>query len=320
MDSQVVTSYTTLVTGFFSTPGNSHRVQGTYISYMQNFLPVIETPMVIYTSRDDYDVLAAMRGKLPAAFKVYDSVWELPPAADLKHVFEKQLSVDHPEWETQKGCTAPECSAVWNSKPWMVAQAAAENVFNSSYYMWVDIASFRWGEHSLRHWPAVPHVEELAQHGMKIAVQIVDLPRIAVLGPSVSHFVSGGWFGGSQAAVEWFAEAFLDVLRRRHALGLYVAQEQSMMGSLLLMQPDRFLAVYDQMVWVEGGWKRAYEAAAKSSGCIVWWYMQFQVQLAAEEELLRHPNTAGCQRVPYHSVQPVVADYVLGPVQLGAHA
>jgi hypothetical protein len=283
--------------------------------YMQILLPMITTPMVIYTSTKDYDMLVGMRGKLPAVFKVYDSVWELPPAKEFQKVFEQQLEVDHPEWKEDKGCTAPECSAVWNSKPWMVSHAAAENTFNSSYFMWVDIASFRWGEHSLRHWPGVRGAQELAQHETKVAIQVVNLPQIEILGNAVSHFVAGTWFGGSQAAVTWYAQEFLDVLRRRHALGLSkCGKEQSIMDSLLLMQPDMFVVLLDQRVWGEEGWKRPHEAAG-SANCSVWWYMQFQVQLASEKELLVHPNTAGCQRVAYHSLQPIVSDYHVTQIQ-----
>jgi hypothetical protein len=268
--------------------------------------------MMIYTSGDDHPLLAGMRGNLTATFRVFDSVWELPPATEFRQVFQEQLNVPHAEWAQPKGCTAPECSAVWNSKPWMLAQAAAENVYNSSYFMWVDIGSFRWGEHSLRHWPAVQHVRELAQYKDMIAVEVVALPRIAILGQAVPHFVAGTWFGGCQAAVRWYADAFLDVLKRRHALGLYVAQEQSVMDSLLLMQPDRFVVLPEHdWVWVDGVQRRVHEAVAGSAGCNVNWYMQFQVQLAWQEELLKHPNTAGCQRVSYQRLQPNVTDYVL---------
>lgn len=283
------------------------------MSYMQEFLPVIKNPMVVFTSTEDYPLLSELRGDLPATFKVFDSVWDLEPAREFKSVIQQQF-VDHPEWAEGKGCTAPICSAVWNSKPWMVAQVAADNPYNSTYFMWVDIGSFRWGKHSLRNWPDVHRVQELAQHSTKIALGVVDLPAAqTIFGEFESHFVSGNWFGGTQAAIVWFAEAFSDVLKRRHALGLYIFQEQAMMNSLLLMQPDKFVVLRDHWLWVNGPsgleLKRAYDTGRGSIRCSVVWYTQFQVQLASEDELRLHTNTVGCQRVPYQFMQPLVTQY-----------
>jgi hypothetical protein len=225
---------------------------------MQHFLPLIEAPMVIYTSHQDYPLLSGLRGSLPAKLKVYSSVWDLEPATAYKHVYEHQFD-DHPEWRAQVGCAAPECSAVWNAKPWMVAQAAAENPFNSTYFMWVDPASFRWGEHGLRRWPDNSLVKFLAEeHSNKIVAAVVDLPASqAAWGRCESHFIAGNWFAGTRPMLAWFAREFQDLLDRRLALGLYAAQEQCIMNAMALLHSDRFLVHLRSLAamgwWLEAG-------------------------------------------------------------------
>jgi hypothetical protein len=307
-------SYTTIVTGFFTIPGNQHRDQATYISYMKQFLPLIETPMVIYTSRQGYPLLSGLRGSLPAIYKLYSSTWDLEPARNYKHVYEHQFD-DHPEWKEQIGCAAPECSAVWNAKPWMVAQAAAENPSNSSYFMWVDPGSFCWGEHGFRHWPDSSVVKFLAEnHSKEVVQQVVRFPAShAVWGHCESHFVAGGWFGGTKPMLDWYAHQFQDVLVRRIALGLYAAQEQCMMNAMALMHSDKFLIIDDRWHW-SNGWRRAYEESVGSARCNVPWYLQFHVQLASQEELLLHTATLGCQKVPFQRMLPVVTSYDLTAV------
>ena len=78
----------------------------------------------------------------------YSSPFELPAILPIVDSLPQQHAMD-----AERDIHSPFLYAVWNAKPWCVAEAAKRNVFGSEYFMWMDSGSFRGEQYRLPVWP-----------------------------------------------------------------------------------------------------------------------------------------------------------------------
>ena len=288
-------SLVSIVTGFFSIPGNPNRDMETYKSYMQRFLPIISTPMLVYTQHEDLGFLQSLRGKLPAQFKSFESVWGLPPVKSLRQDYVHQLTLD-----PERKIHVPEVFAVWNSKIWMILDASSINPYNSSYFLWVDIAATRWGEHPFRNWPDEARIHHLLQkHNNSILAEIVKLPRGSLTGYQKDapfyqkHFMAGGIIGTTAQKARWLHEKFYSLHDEGVKRGVFIGKEQDLLNSLVLSNPEDFVLIND--LYTE-----------KTRQCPTWWYLYFFAWFSGDAELQKDPKYAKCQRKPLLRLAPMI--------------
>jgi hypothetical protein len=145
----------TIVTAFFLFSKSKHDVSH-YKEWMSNFLSRIDTPMTIFTQPSLVNNISALREGRPTHFILYNEIWDLPwlKERDLNNTYRKMHDKD-PEARIH----SPELYAIWNSKLWMLTRVSEEeNVFDSTFFYWMDIGSVRGSDHKLKNFPDVKKV------------------------------------------------------------------------------------------------------------------------------------------------------------------
>ena len=57
--------------------------------------------------------------------------------------FRQHFETNQYEIDPEKSIHSPALYAIWSSKSWMLKIAADENLYNSTYFFWVDAGAWR---------------------------------------------------------------------------------------------------------------------------------------------------------------------------------
>jgi len=228
------------VTCYFPVAGAKHSNKS-YAKWISNFFRMIgNASFVIYTAKEYTDSLQPRAENSNIRFvTAYSSPFEFPPI--------KPFVADYKTWQhdadPEKNIHVPELYAIWNGKEFMVANAIAQSMFPPacSYY-WVDIGSWRDDPAlpSQGQWPQADRVAALErasafdQPEPKVILEMVDY--------SAAYF-AGGFFGGSSAALLWFAHAFYTLHSEMILQRKFVGKDQTLIRQLALALPHRFLII-----------------------------------------------------------------------------
>ena len=236
---------TTIVTAYFRVATSKHT-PAAFLSRMRTFFSQVgPSGVVVFTSPDLAPTLAAMPrggGLPPLRFILQDTVWNSSWAAPLEENFRTvQRGLDF-------GNAAPELYAIWSSKVAWTAAAAAENPFNTKYFLFVDVGSQRTPELDFSPWPDEGRVASLFEGREGRAVLSAVAPFDAAwdwrrVWPHKGAQIQGGVFGGTAAALLWLNATYsatFEELRRR---GYFAAQEQGVLSVLAVEHKERLLII-----------------------------------------------------------------------------
>eukprot|EP00197_Chlamydomonas_leiostraca_P001508 CAMPEP_0202886472 /NCGR_PEP_ID=MMETSP1391-20130828/42178_1 /ASSEMBLY_ACC=CAM_ASM_000867 /TAXON_ID=1034604 /ORGANISM="Chlamydomonas leiostraca, Strain SAG 11-49" /LENGTH=396 /DNA_ID=CAMNT_0049569745 /DNA_START=1927 /DNA_END=3114 /DNA_ORIENTATION=+ len=202
-----IQSDVSIVTAYYNLRTKSKHAESSYDSWIRNVLPHISTPLVIYTDNSSASYISEVRGVLPYKMYVMD-LW----GNDFTSFHKSVYITDQLERDVEKAIHHPTLYAIWNSKPWFMLQAVASNPFNSSYFFWVDIGSFRHGHH-LQRWPDPGKISVMYSKHRNDTILLglinhVDQDEIAnwslEQGPYRKVIIEGTFFGGSASALMWW--------------------------------------------------------------------------------------------------------------------
>jgi hypothetical protein len=257
----------TIVTAYFKLK-KSKFTHGHYQNWMKNFMTSVTAPVIFFTTHDDEPNLRSLRGTLPASYVSYPDLWDVPAASVYKDIFVSQHSID-PEQKIH----SPELYAIWNLKAWFTAAAAAQNPYNSTYFMWVDVGSFR--NRAFSSWPHIGSVEKafLNCHNCVILSQIaaggasrqIDAKNKK---PLVGDLMQGGFFAGTRESMLWWCVDFFDFLEDSARLGHFVGKDQTLINKLT----------------IQNYWRVRWIASYRSNGCgpDVWFAFQHMFAIPSE--------------------------------------
>lgn len=146
-----------------------------------------------------------------------------------------------------------ELYAVWAHKPAFVQQAIQLNVFSTDFFFWCDIGAFRK--------PPCPEIQERFPETKWLMRNRILLQAMTPIAPhekerqadglrgfpitpawNEARFVGGLWGGGKEACVAW--KKACDAMRERFfRAGRYAGNDQGVMLSAFLEQPELGLVV-----------------------------------------------------------------------------
>ncbi|KZV95188.1 hypothetical protein EXIGLDRAFT_672383 [Exidia glandulosa HHB12029] len=246
-----------LVSAFFPVSQSRHTGStAQYRRWMASFLGQIATDVYLYVP----PYLAPMAESLrPAEYKLYLNTsfatpFDVPPLLEVgRDGFEAQLELDR-----ERHQHSPELYAVWAAKPYFVS-AASRATRGNGYRLafWVDVGSFREGAHAYKHWPDASRFDEAVATTTPVAEDSIFIPIDwappywlekwkAADGPADASWSEGSFFGGSMAAVDWYARTYYAYFNHWRAAGHFVGKDQTLMNGIMLMYPDRFATVWNR--------------------------------------------------------------------------
>lgn len=247
---------TTLVTALFQFDKSKHSSKE-YKSWINNFLPHVTTPMVVFTDKASAPFIKSVRKGLPIYLLIYDTIWDMPsPIASFKNHYHN----DQYELDPEKDIHSPNLYAVWNSKAWMVSYTTTLNPFNSTFFYWVDIGAFRSQGMRRQSWPDLNLVKEIFKRETETKLHVFVVRKF-MFEENITYddlsktedFIVGGFFGGTLASVKWWSEMFYETHNMMIEKGFFVGKDQTLMNYILLRHKSNFLVSYLQPIrWMKG--------------------------------------------------------------------
>lgn len=151
-------------------------------------------------------------------------------AKDTTHVVVKPMNEFHVstlihDWDAQlaldpeRSYRSPHLYKIWLEKPSFVRHAIADNVFDSTHFVWVDYGCFRKDGTAA---PWTPSPAALPAHKMLLL-------NMSALHDIVGREVGGTIFGGDVAAWRIWTTSFYDILTHSHDAGAFVGDDQTTM-------------------------------------------------------------------------------------------
>jgi hypothetical protein len=201
---------------------------------------------VIYTDNESVEFLKQARRKKPIQI-IPIPLWNNSFSARYKDNYTTfQYAID-----PEKDIHHPELYAIWNSKVVFLKETAESNPFQSEFFLWVDVGSFRANRHveKIFNWPDPTRVEEILSptepsDTMLLGLVTLDNPGLVSswnesMGPIYEDMIQGGFFGGKLNAIQWWYNEFYrlhDVYLER---GFFVGKEQNLMNTLAILNKHR---------------------------------------------------------------------------------
>lgn len=223
----------TIVTAYFNV--KSKYQSDKYNGWMANILS-LQSCMVIFTEPASVDIVTRLRQHaLPkTVIVVQDSVDALPVSKlymDTHPTFwQDQLLADR----ERKRHQSYQLFWIWLSKSWWVAQAVAENYFDSGFYLYSDIGCFRTGQYNNR--SLIQHADLVpADKVLWMAHHKPNPPATAVwndkFGEKDNFFHSGSQGAGTATAWLRFHDVFCQTMDRFAAAHLFLGEDQCVLQS-----------------------------------------------------------------------------------------
>lgn len=131
-----MTDECTIVTAFYDFPKKKHT-SNSYIQWINNFLPVVDSYIVIFTDSKSYELLHSLRKNF-----LNKTVILIVPLEDLFcYKFIKYWENDY--IRDHEKVHHPYLYIIWNEKSMFMQKAMEMNPFNTDFYAWVDIGMVR---------------------------------------------------------------------------------------------------------------------------------------------------------------------------------
>ncbi|KAF8871724.1 hypothetical protein BD779DRAFT_440967 [Infundibulicybe gibba] len=245
-----------LVSAFFPIPKSKHTLPQ-YLTWIQYFISTIHTDIYFFTPLEfEQRILAARPDHLPIIVNTtFDSPFSIPPLnrRDTKRKYTEMHTQDR-----EKARHSPELYAIWNAKPYFLAEVAKNAPIKYDYIFWVDAGSFRM-EHAFRDWPGGARVDEVWEQGSRLTgtakkdLMFFPLSNLfktthmdweVEMGPIDEDISEGSFFGGSPETNAWWMEVYYDHHDYYLERGIFVGKDQTLINALLLLFPSRIIAVW----------------------------------------------------------------------------
>lgn len=219
----------------------SKRASTEYLKWAKNFLK-LKNPIVLYTSEDNYDNFIELRGNLPIKIIIQEFndiyMWK-------KY---KEKWIDHYEMDPQN-FHSPELYAIWANKSIWLEDAIKNNYFNTEYFQYTDLGSFRQDDLSecvINNYPLIDHYES-----NKIIISLLEdfkkddyIIENNIIGNFLySTRVDGSSFGGSKSACLKYRVEYEKMLNIYFDNNRFAGKDESVMSSLVLAQPNFFILI-----------------------------------------------------------------------------
>lgn len=230
----------TIVTCYYHIP--SKYTNEKYLNWIENFLSKIPCHLVVYTDKDIYPILNKMRSKYLDRTKII-----IKPFNDLymykyMDTWKYHKEIDHEKYHTE------ELYILWNEKTNFLTESIKLNPFNSDYYFWCDIGSFR-NENHLKYLVNFPNPDTVYNlNSDKIYILQIEEFYKNELVKGVNGLpdydfknvcrVGGGIFGGHKNTIQIWNEKYYNMLKLFIDNNRFAGKDQNIMASIYVMYPE----------------------------------------------------------------------------------
>ncbi|XP_055349156.1 uncharacterized protein LOC129596027 [Paramacrobiotus metropolitanus] len=226
----------TVVTAYYYLP--SRHAYSEYLAWMDNFLNHIPCHLYIFTHHTMLDIIVSKRRSF-LRDRTRFIVRELEELEEYSNMTVYQKLRDN---ENRDTAHSAENYVIWNQKWRFVLEAMEENVFQSEYFLWVDIGSFR--DRSLlypqRSFPSIDSVQSLAPKD-KLTLLLV-YPFVANASDwwedITADHVGAGIAGGYPHAWRQWIEKYYETQRVLLTRGVNAGKEQNVMNAVARRYPE----------------------------------------------------------------------------------
>lgn len=227
---------TTIVTAFFNF--SKKKFHTNYYHYwINNYLPNINNPMVIFTDNESYDLIKQMRSSYE---KITDIIIiDLKDFYTYKYIdyWKNDIQRDH-----ENNYHSIELYMIWNEKTNFIKLAIDKNIFNSEYFIWTDIGMIRENYYIplIQNFPNNKKIEELDKSkiyllNLKNKIEGNDYPTEKY---RYKDCIGGGViFGHKSTLNEWFNE-YYNMLELFIKNDYFAGKDQSIMANVCIKNPN----------------------------------------------------------------------------------
>ncbi|OQV14891.1 hypothetical protein BV898_10923 [Hypsibius exemplaris] len=233
----------TVVTAFYLIP--SKFKEKDYVKWMSNFLPVIPCHLYVFTDQESYLQVKTQRSSFPQNITKY-IVRPFSQLTEAKRLpmWSKQRKLDR-----EKENHSPELYALWNEKVHLLMEAINDNPFDSDYFLWTDIGSFRNKEQAknLSSFPDTHTTAALLGMDKVFFLQIGKFHQghlqIGRNGLPVRDFqhnfgLAGTVFGGHSNALRKYEKRYYATMELMRRNGLFIGKDQNIMSTVAVLYPE----------------------------------------------------------------------------------
>lgn len=236
----------TLVTAYYDFNKKKHS-SNKYYEWIQNFLPYLDTYVVIFTDVVSYDKLYSLRkNHLDKTKIIILPIEEFYTFKYMKH-WEKDLARDHETYHSI------DLYMIWNEKSMFVKRAIDLNPFDTDYYCWSDIGMIRDKNLSqyIKHYPSVRNdIEDNRIYLLNIYHTFTEYDsRFDGLATELFRYrnaIGGGVIFGHKIVFEKWITTYYKTLQEFVNKDLFAGKDQSVMACVYVKNRDMIKLISPQ--------------------------------------------------------------------------
>ena len=244
----------TLVTAFYDLD-KKKRTMANYNEWMPNFLPYLDSYVVIFTDEKSYQKMLDLRKNFFEKTKII--VLPITEWHTYKYIdhWQKDYGRDH-----QQQYHSVELYMIWNEKSMFVKRAIEMNPFDSEFYCWSDIGMIRNSEYS-RYIHKFPKVREdidknkiyllninaISENGYIFNESDYKFEELATEKYRYINAIGGGViFGHKNVFLKW-VDKYYDMLDEFVKDDLFAGKDQSVMACVYVKNRDMINLISPQL-------------------------------------------------------------------------
>lgn len=226
---------TTIVSAYFEINKSKHGKKN-YYKWTNNFLK-IKTPMVIFTNVPDVIQKIAFGNNKKNIYIIKQSFEEFYVYKYIQK-WKQHLQMDH-----EKKIHNVYLYMLWNEKSSFVKKAIDVNPFDSNYFYWTDIGSFRKQNHIKLYINYPKHITEkvlLLNIGnfTKDELNVIKSGNINKNIFQYKNRIGGGIFGGNKEKCLMWYDKFYEMLGLFFENNMFAGKDQSIMACVAILNPN----------------------------------------------------------------------------------
>lgn len=155
--------------------------------------------------------------------------------------------------DPERDIHSPDLYRVWNEKPYFIKRAIEMNVYNTEYFLWMDIGVFR-EEEKLLKYTSFPNVNAFSHDKLLVSLinefdkdDVMEFSHGLVMpddrfNSSLKNHIAGGFLGGRKELLQTYSEFYYNMLLH---FKYFKGKDQILINFLVLLNHEMFDIIHD---------------------------------------------------------------------------
>lgn len=225
----------TVVTCYYNIPSKFPHIK--YMSWISNFMSM-KFNSIIFCDKNSFKCLSSM---YPENDTRKYRIVEIEDFYVSRFNWIKDYEID-----PEKSIHSPELYKIWAEKIFFIERAIKENIYNTDYFTWTDIGSFRDTERlkDFKGYPKVIHDNFLTF----LQIQDITSEEEKNIYNADNRFLynskfGGGIFSGNSGVLNKFKDLYLEMIYEFDEKNLFKGKDQTLFTFIILRNPSLFRIV-----------------------------------------------------------------------------